>query len=117
MLSLLSLSRSRWRIAWRWRDGRLSAVIRKLQVFREQVIGQPQRVELVRSCGDSIMKDKVARNLIRSREIRLKGGRSRFTNPRALDQWTGAAGLSRMNYRWPTVTRFIRDLHDGLDGK
>ena len=74
-------------------------------------------VELVRSCGDSIMKDKVARNLIRSREMRLMGGRSRFSNSRALDQWTGAAGLSRMNYRWPTVRRFIRDFHDGLDGK
>ena len=71
-------------------------------------------VELVRSCGDSIMKDKAARSLIKSREMRLKGGRSRFSNPRALDQWSGSAGLSRMDYRWPTVTRFIRDLHEGL---
>jgi hypothetical protein len=60
------------------------------------------------------MEDKAARNLIRSREMRLKGGRSRFSNPRALDQWSGSAGLSRMDYRWPNVTRFIRDLHEGL---
>jgi hypothetical protein len=66
---------------------------------------------------ESIMKDKHARELIRAREMRLKGGRSRFTNPRALDQWSGKAGLYRMDYRWPTVTRFIRDLQDGLGGE
>jgi Family of unknown function (DUF6361) len=76
-----------------------------------------QWVELVRSCGDSIMKDKAARDLVRRREMRLKGARSRFSNPRALDQWKGKAGLFRMDYRWPTVERFIRDLHEGLNGE
>ena len=74
-------------------------------------------VELVRGSGNSIMKEKTARNLVQSREMRLKGGRSRFSNPRALDQWNGRAGLFRMDYRWPTVTRFIRDLREGLDGE
>ena len=41
---------------------------------------------------------------------------SRFTKPRALDQWRGAAGLFRLNYRWPTVTQFASDLQHGLAG-
>ena len=72
-------------------------------------------LELVRTAGNSLMEDKSARALIRAREMRLKGGRSRFSNARALDQWRGAAGLSRMDYRWGTVRRFIQDLHSGLD--
>jgi hypothetical protein len=48
----------------------------------------------------------------------VQGARSRFTNQRALDQWSGYAGLFRMSYRWPTVRRFLADLHDGLsEGK
>ena len=74
-------------------------------------------VELVHASGNSIMNEKTAQNLIQSREMRLKGGRSRFSNPRALDQWSGSAGLSRMDYRWSTVKRFIRDLREGLDGE
>ena len=69
---------------------------------------------MVCSQGDSLFDDPAARGLIRAREIRLKGGRSRFTNPRALDQWRGAAGLFRLNYRWPTVTQFTSDLQHGL---
>ena len=61
------------------------------------------------------MKDKNARALVRAREMQLKGGRSRFSNATALNQWRGAAGLSRMDYRWGTVRRFIRDLRDALD--
>ncbi|MGA8429249.1 MAG: DUF6361 family protein [Candidatus Sulfotelmatobacter sp.] len=72
-------------------------------------------LEIVRSAGNAIMQDKNARALIRTREMRLKVGRSRFSNARALDQWRGAAGLSRMDFRWGTVRRFIADLREGLD--
>ncbi len=72
-------------------------------------------LDIVRDTGSSIMQDKTARALIKSREMRLKGVRSRFSNARALDQWRGAAGLSRMDYRWSTVRRFIQDLRDALD--
>jgi hypothetical protein len=71
---------------------------------------------MICSQGNSLFDDPAARGLIRTREIRLKGGRSRFTNPRALDQWRGAAGLYRLNYRWPTVTQFTSDLQHGLAG-
>jgi hypothetical protein len=92
--------------------------------FKHQQVVSPNTLDfckrwlgLLLDSRESIMKDKRARELIRAREMRLKGGRSRFTNPRALDQWSGSAGLFRMNYRWPTVTRFIRDLQDGLAGE
>lgn len=58
-----------------------------------------------------------ARALIRAREMRLKGARSRFENQRALDQWSGYAGLYRMNYRWVNVQRFVHDLHDARSGE
>lgn len=92
-----------------------------LLAVRHQQIVSPQTLhfcekwlDLVRTVGESIFDDPTARSLIRTREIRLKGGRSRFTNSRALDQWRGAAGLFRLNYRWPTVTRFVSDLQDGM---
>lgn len=93
-----------------------------LAYAHEQVVSQPtldfcaKWLGLVCSQGDSIFDDPAARGLIRAREIHLKPGRSRFTNPRALDQWRGAAGLFRLNYRWPTVTQFASDLQHGLAG-
>ena len=67
------------------------------------------------SYGSTVIDSGDARALIRSRELRLKGPRSRFSNRRALDQWSGYAGLFRMSYRWPTVRQFLGDLHDGLN--
>jgi hypothetical protein len=55
-----------------------------------------------------------ARDLIRNREQRLKGSRSRLGNLRALEHWQGAAGLTRLNYRWGVTTRIINDIHAGL---
>ncbi|MGC4091634.1 MAG: DUF6361 family protein [Polyangiaceae bacterium] len=55
-----------------------------------------------------------ARALIESRERALKGSRARLGNQRALERWRGAAGLSRLNYRWGVTTRFINDIHTGL---
>jgi hypothetical protein len=99
-------------------DWVLTLAFKHQQVVSPQTIDFCRRwVEIVRGAGDSIMENNGARALIRDRELRLKHGRSRFTNARALDQWTGSAGLIRMNYRWPTVTRFIRDLQQGLDGE
>jgi hypothetical protein len=95
----------------------------QLAVTHQQVVS-PQTLEfckkwlaLVCLRGDSVFDNCDARTLVRNREIRLKGGRSRFTNPLALDQWRGAAGLFRLNYRWPTVTQFISDLQRGLARK
>lgn len=65
---------------------------------------------------DGILADPSARDLVRRREMSLKGTRSRFKNRRALDQWGGSSGVGRLVYRWPTATTFLRDLHAGLQG-
>ena len=54
--------------------------------------------------------------LVRRREELLKGPRSRFTNQRALDQWSGESGLGQMNYRWGVVRSHLRDLSAALGG-
>jgi Family of unknown function (DUF6361) len=112
---LQSLDRAglrRWSLGW----------VTPLAFAHEQVVS-PQTLEfcqkwlgMICSLGDSLFDDSAARVLIRAREIRLKGGRSRFTNPRALDQWRGKAGLFRLNYRWPTATQFASDLQEGMAG-
>lgn len=108
--SLDRLALSQWSLDW----------VGPLAFAHEQIVS-PQTLHfcerwlgMICSQGNGLFDDDEARGLIRAREIRLKRGRSRFTNPRALDQWRGAAGLFRLNYRWPTVRQFISDLQAGL---
>ena len=61
--------------------------------------------------------DPNARALVKHRERELKKGRSRFTNQRALEQWAGASGSSRMYYRRPIVQSLLNDLQAGLERK
>jgi len=63
----------------------------------------------------NVADDDESRFLIRSREQRLKGTRSRFTNPRARDQWKGYAGVGQMSYRWRNVKTLLSDLYAGLN--
>ena len=53
------------------------------------------------------------RELIRKRERQLKGSRSRLQNRAALDNWSGGAGLARLDYRWPVARRLLRDIVAG----
>jgi hypothetical protein len=69
--------------------------------------------ELVAGPAALLQNDK-ARQLIRERERRLKGARSRFTNQRALDQWGGSSGITPLNFRWQIVRQLLGDLHAGL---
>ena len=55
--------------------------------------------------------------LVEERERVLKGSRSRFANPRALELWGGQAGTGLLTYRWGTVKQLLRDLYRGLDGE
>ena len=73
----------------------------RLALLHREKIGHPQE----------------ARKLIRNRETELKKGRSRFTNPAALNQWSGRSGLVPLAYRWGTAKTFIEDLAAGLRGK
>ena len=55
-----------------------------------------------------------ARVLVRDREVQLKQGRARLTNPRHLELWGGESGTGRMEYRWGSAKRILRDIFDGL---
>lgn len=65
--------------------------------------------------GPTIGKLQPARILIEARETRLKGGRSRFRNRAALNQWGGSSGLQRLSYRWPTASDFLQEWHAGMN--
>ncbi len=70
------------------------------------------RAIVVRTGGE-VVQDQVARSLIRSRETRLKGVKSRFRNDGALSRWSGASGTSPLNYRWnPVVSNHLKDIAD-----
>lgn len=73
-----------------------------------------QWTRLTASGSKTLGSDPNAFNLVRDREIFLKKARSRFKNQGALDQWKGASGLGRMNYRWYRVTTLLKDLYEGL---
>jgi hypothetical protein len=61
--------------------------------------------------GDSYLED-----LVRQRELRLKGHRARLINPGRLLDWRGRVGVGRMDFRWFRVRQFLIDLHRGLEG-
>lgn len=74
-----------------------------------------QWVNVVGTGADGIGDNPVALDLVRHREESVKTrARSRFTNRRALDQWSGSSGLGRMTYRWATANAFLHDLRSAL---
>jgi hypothetical protein len=62
----------------------------------------------------SISSRPAARELVRRREMMLKGGHSRFSNLRTREEWSGHAGTGRIDYRWFQIVRLLNDLQDGL---
>ena len=61
-----------------------------------------------------VADDLQLRSLVKARERQLKGRRSRFDNMAKLLEWNGAAGVGRMEFRWPRVRTLLDDLHRGL---
>ena len=57
----------------------------------------------------------VARTAVATRERQIKGGRARLANQAALDRWSGASGLVRLDYRWQVTQRLLFDLYDARD--
>ncbi len=55
-----------------------------------------------------------ARDLIHTREVHLKRGRSRFESQRHLEMWSGAAGLGQLDFRWSVARRLTNDILQGL---
>lgn len=68
-------------------------------------------VHAVRSDPSGLQSSEEVRQLVQRREMSLKGGRSRFTNRRVLDQWSGRAGVLPLDYRWQTAAGFLADLY------
>ena len=88
---------------------------------RGYVIGEGTRrfvqswLEVAIDQGNQVGQSRSARILIEARETQLKGGRSRFRNRAALNQWGGSSGLQRLNYRWPTAKNFLQEWHAGMN--
>jgi hypothetical protein len=55
-----------------------------------------------------------ARTLIHHRERQLKRGQARLDSPRALELWSGSAGMNRLDYRWGIMRRILTDIHDAM---
>lgn len=75
-----------------------------------------QWVGYLNDFGTKIAEESSVQEFVKRREMSLKKSRSRFSNKRALEQWTGYSGLVRMTYRWGTAKTFLKDLHAGLVG-
>lgn len=67
-----------------------------------------------RGAHRTALTDELLRSMVANRERSLKKTQSRLTNAKLLGQWTGAAGLGRLTYRWTTVRRIVTDVHDGM---
>lgn len=53
-------------------------------------------------------------NLIRSREVFLKGNRARMVSQEARDKWNGSSGMSRLDFRWHITRDIISDIIEGM---
>ena len=69
---------------------------------------------LALTSGGGMANSTTARELIATRERRLKGQRARLDNPKALDAWNGESGLVPLDYRWQIASRHLNDLYAGL---
>ena len=74
-----------------------------------------QWIDHTRQSPADLLANAEALNLIKRREMKLKGTRSRFRNQRALEQWGGRSGVGKLVYRWPNVKVLLDDLHQGMN--
>jgi len=62
----------------------------------------------------ALRESNAARQLIRQREARLKGGRARLHNRRHLELWRGDSGSGQLKYRWPITQTLALDILEAL---
>ena len=60
-----------------------------------------------------LVNHEYARTLVTERELRQKRGQARLRNDKLMQQWGGASGIGRLNFRWPVVARLLNDIADG----
>lgn len=68
--------------------------------------------EAVRQNDGAVDASPRACELVRRREVRVKGQRSRIANPHRVG-WNGASGSGRLDYRWGTVQQMVLDVAEG----
>jgi len=74
-----------------------------------------QWIEMVlKNIDDIFVNEDEMENLIYTRELEVKGRRSRLRNPDYLAKWSGAAGTQQLDYRWHVVKNIINDIIRGL---
>lgn len=56
-----------------------------------------------------------AQSLVQNRELLLKGSRSRLLNAAARENWSGAAGVVRLDFRWSVASQYLNDVFAGLE--
>lgn len=102
-----------WRLSELWSilDGKGHQISYPTRQFVEGIVG------IIQEDPQAFADHPVARQMIQQRELSLKGGLARLTHRRALERFTGEAGLYRQNYRWPNVRRILIDIHTGLAQK
>ena len=69
---------------------------------------------LTRNGPRDVADSSNARTLVRDREVQLKRGHARLTNPRRLELWGGQSGTGLMAYRWGSAKLILKDIFDGL---
>jgi len=74
-------------------------------------------VDIVRNSLNAEEILESSKTLIQNREIKLKRGKSRFQNDKALEQWGGESGMAQLDYRWNKVKVLLKDLYKGLEGE
>lgn len=70
---------------------------------------------VLKSIDDIFVIENKMENLIYTRELEVKGRRSRLKNPDYLAKWSGTAGTGQLDYRWHVVKNIINDIIWGLN--
>jgi hypothetical protein len=82
---------------------------RPARVFTQQMI------EFALRDPHEFFNDKGVHDLIRQREIALKGRRARFINLEGLKEWSSPGFGGPLTYRWAICKSYLADLADGLE--
>lgn len=64
--------------------------------------------------AEGLRSNPRARELVRAREVQLKGAQARVRGGRALDLWNTDSGTGEMNYRWHRIRQVVSDIRTGL---
>jgi hypothetical protein len=114
MLSARRDELARWDLARFWQlatanGAHISPTTRQFVASWVQAVIQP-------GAAAAVAENEPLRQLVRRREVALKGRLSRLENSRARDLWNGQSGTGRIVYRWGQASRLLGDIHDGLSG-